>query len=87
MDLFLVYGYLEFYFIFVVYLFIFGCAGSLLLHRLSLAAVIRGCSVVAMCRLLIAVASLVMVHRPSCSMPRGIFPDQGPNPCLQQVDS
>ena len=38
--------------------FTFGCAGSLLLHRLSLAAASRGCSPVAVCGLLIAVASL-----------------------------
>ena len=54
-----------------------------------------GYFLVAVCRLLIAVASLAaehqlqatrasvaMVHRFSCSVARGIFPDQGSNPCL-----
>ena len=88
MDLSLMYGCLEFHFIFDS-LLIFGCAGSLLLHRLSLVVVIRGCSVVEVCRLLIVVASLVMLHRPSCSMSCGIFPNQGSNPCFLhwQVDS
>ena len=40
------------------YLSIFGCAGSLLLCGLFLVAVSRGCSLVAVCGLLIVVASL-----------------------------
>ena len=42
---------------------IFGCAGSSLLHGLSLVAVSGGYSLVAVCRLLITVASLVVKHR------------------------
>ena len=74
---------------------------------LSLVGVSRGCSLVAVCRLLTVVASLVSenglygaqapvaavprldctgsvvwMHRLSCSMACGIFPDQGSNPCL-----
>ena len=49
-------------FICLFYLFIFGCAESLLLHELSLAAVSRCYSLVVMCRLLVAVASLVVGH-------------------------
>ena len=69
----------------------------------------RGHSLVVVCRLLIAVASIVaehglqgsrvpglwstgstvVVYHFSCSMARGIFPDQGSNPCplYWQVDS
>ena len=47
--------------------FIFGCTGSLLLHRLfpssSLAAVNGGCSLVAVLRLSIAMASPVVEQR------------------------
>ena len=43
--------------------FIFGCAGSSLLCRLSLVAVNRGCSLVLVHWLLIAVASLVAEHK------------------------
>ena len=61
-----------------------------------------GYSPVSVCRLLTAVASLVaelglqsmqasvvVVHRLSCSAACGIFPDQGSNPCLLhwQADS
>ena len=42
---------------------VYGCVGSLLLCRLSLAAESRGYSLVAMHRLLVAVASLVVEHR------------------------
>ena len=45
------------------YLFIFVCAGSLLLCRLSLVVASRDCSLVATHRLLTAVASLVVEHR------------------------
>ena len=44
------------------YLFIYGCAGLLLLCRLSLVAASRGYSLVAVCGLLIAVASLIAEH-------------------------
>ena len=44
------------------YLFIHGCSGSSLLHRLSLAAVSRGHSLVVVCGLLPAVTSLVAEH-------------------------
>ena len=44
------------------YLFIYGCAGFLLLCRLSLVAASRGYSLVAGCGLLIAVASLIAEH-------------------------
>ena len=46
------------------YSFIFGCAGSSLRYSsISLIAVSRGYSVVAMCRLFTVVASLVVKHR------------------------
>ena len=48
-----------------MYLFIFGCAGSLLLHRLPLVAVSTGYSLVTVCGLLIAVASPVAEHESS----------------------
>ena len=41
----------------------FGCAGFLLLHRLSLVVASRGYSLVVMRRLLLVVASLVVEHR------------------------
>ena len=44
------------------YSFIFGCAGSSLLHGLSLVVVSRGYSLVAVCGLLTALASLVAEH-------------------------
>ena len=76
------------------YLFIFGCAGSLLLHGLfsscgqqsgeqaSHSSGSSGCGAPAR-------GSVVMVHRLSCSMTCGIFPDQESNLCLllRQVDS
>ena len=65
------------------------CAGF------SLVVASRGCSLVLVCRLLIAVAflfaehglqgapaSVVVAHRLSCSVACGIFPDRGSNPCL-----
>ena len=48
-----------------MHLFIFGCAGSLLLHRLSLVAVSTGYCLVTVCGLLIAVASPVVEHESS----------------------
>ena len=44
------------------YLFIFGCAGSSLLHRFSLVAASRGYFLVAVLRLLTVVASLFAEH-------------------------
>ena len=69
--------------------------------RLSLAAVSGGSSLVAMCGLLVAAASLVVEHKLksvgsavvarglSCFVARGIFLDQGSNLCPLhwQVDS
>jgi len=46
----------------IFYLFIFGCAGSLLLCRLSLAVASKGYSLVVVLRLLIAVAFPVVAH-------------------------
>ena len=43
------------------YLFVFGCAGSLLLHRLSLVAASRGYSLAVVLRPLIVVASCCRV--------------------------
>ena len=48
---------------FVKRFFGFGCAGSSSLHRLFLVAVGGGYSPAAVCRLLIAAASLVAKHR------------------------
>ena len=48
---------------YLLYLFIFGFAGSSLLGRLSLVVASGGCSLV-VCRLLVAVASLVEEHGP-----------------------
>ena len=71
-------------------------------HRLFLVAASRGYSLVAVFRLLIAVAflvaehglqsvrvSAVVGHGPSCLTIYGFFPDQGSNPCPLhwQVDS
>ena len=50
---------ISFFKIILFLIFIFGCAGSSLLHGLSLVAVSGGCSLVAVRELLIAVASLV----------------------------
>ena len=46
----------------MIYPFIFGCIGSLLLHGLSLAVVSRGYSLVVGYRLLIAGVSVVAKH-------------------------
>ena len=48
--------------VFLKILFIFGSAGSSLLSGLSLVAASGGYSLVAMCRLLIVVASLIVKH-------------------------
>ena len=47
----------------IIYLFIFGCAGSSLPHGLSLVVASTAYCVVVVCGLLIAVASLVVEHR------------------------
>ena len=85
-----------------VYLFIFGCAGSLSLFGLFSSCIERRLPIIAMRRVLIVVtplvavhrlqgvrASVVMAHRLGCSVSCGIFPDQGLNLCLLhwQVDS
>ena len=44
---------------FFLYLFAFDCTGSSLLHRLSLAGESMDCPLLVVCRLLVAVASLV----------------------------
>ena len=54
---------------------------------LSLVVVSGNCSVVAVQRLLIAVASLIVAHRVSCSEACGNFLDQGTNPCPQHLQA
>ena len=44
-------------------------------------------SVVAMHRLLVVVASLVVAHRVSCSEACGIFLDRGMNPCPRHLQA
>ena len=53
---------LSFFFFKKMYLFIFGCAGFLLLHRLFSRCGKQVYSLVRGCRLLIAVAALVAEH-------------------------
>ena len=100
-------------FLFILFLFIFGCVGSLLLRGLSVVAANGGyfslwcagfslrwilllgstgsrragfsscglrASVVVACGLWSA-GSVVVAHGLNCSAARGIFPDQGLNPC------
>ena len=88
------------YSFFLIFFFFFGCTGSLLLCRLSLVVASRGYSPVAVCRLLIAAASLipehglqgtgsvVVAHGFSCPSACEIFTDQGLNLCglLWRVD-
>ena len=87
----------NFFFLFVFYLFIYGCTGSSLLclrafSSCSKQGLLSGCG--AKIRLLIAVASLVAEHGAlgvgvsvveanglSCPTVCGIFPDQGSNLC------
>ena len=73
------------------YLFIFGCAGSLLLPRLKLQraedTLWWWCSGFSLWRLLLlgsmgAPASVAVAHGLSCSVTCGIFLDQGSNTCL-----
>ena len=54
---------IEFFFINLFYLFIFGCIGSLLMHMALSSCGKWGLLFVAVCGLLIAVASLVAEHR------------------------
>ena len=55
----------------------------------SLAVVSGGCSLILVRGFLVEVAFLVVEHRLSCLLARGIFPGQGVNPRVlrQQVDS
>ena len=80
----------------IYFLFIYGCAGSSLLHRLFLVAVSRGCSLPGVHRLqymqhvgsavvapgLSCAAWVIVVHGLSCSVACGILLEQGLNPCL-----
>ena len=59
--------------------FCFGCGGASLL--LALAVESAGYSLVAVCGLLLAVASLVLAQGLSSTEACGIFPDQGLNWC------
>ena len=72
-------------------LFVFGCGKWVFVAvgRFSLLAASGGYSLVAVHGLLTAVAALVVEHRPSCPVARGIFPDQGlkPWPLPWQVGS
>lgn len=56
-----------------------GCAGSLLFHRLSLVAEHR--FPIGWLLLLWTKGSILVAHGLGCSLTRGIFPDQGWNPC------
>ena len=76
-----------------IYLFIFGCVGSSFLcegflwlrragstlHRGARASHYRGLSLRGTGSR--RAGSAIVAHRPSCSTARGIFPDQGSNPC------
>ena len=77
-----------------IYLFIFGCVGSLFLcEGFSLVAASGGhsssrCATLSLSRPLFLrstgsrhAGSVVVAHGPSCSAACGIFPDQGSNPC------
>ena len=88
---------MNFIIIFIIYLFIFGCAGSLFLHRFlsSCNAQISHCVGFPCCRVqalrhagFSSHGSQALEHRfsscraqsLSCSLARGIFPDQRSNP-------
>ena len=82
--------------VFVFFLFIFACTGSLLLPRVSLVVVSGGYAVVVLYRLFIAVlpllqsvGSVAMARGLSCSAACRLFLDQGVNSCPArwQVDS
>ena len=72
-----------------IYLFIFVGTGSSLLLTGFLQLWGVGAVFAVVSGLLLAVASLVVDHRLSCSQACGIFPDQGLNQCplLWQTDS
>ena len=90
------------FFFLIIYLFIFGCVGSLFLcEGFSLVAASGGhsssrCAGLSLSRPLLLrstgsrrAGSAVVAHGPSCSAACGIFPDQGSNPCplRRQADS
>ena len=62
----------------LIYLFIFGFTAALGLY---LVVVSGGYSLLWCCTSSRCLGSEVMAHGLSCSMARGIFPDQGSNPC------
>ena len=77
-----------------IYLFIYGCVGSLFLCEGFLLVVASGCHSSSWCAglslsqpLLLQskgsrrTGSVIVAHRLICSMACGIFPDQGSNPC------
>ena len=71
---------------FILFIFIFGCVGSLLLcveAALRCSARASHCSGFSCCvaRALGARASVVVAHGLICSVACGIFADQGLNPC------
>ena len=70
----------------ISFIYLFGCAGSLLLLGLSLGVGYASCSAWSPhCGGLLSLQSTgskIVVHELSCSEPRGIFPDQGSNLCL-----
>ena len=83
-----------FFLILFIYLFIFSCVGSLFLCKgFSLVAASWGHSSLRHAGLSLSrplllrstgsrhTGSVVVAHGPSCSVARGIFPDQGLNPC------
>ena len=83
-----------FFLILFIYFFIYGCVGSSFTVRgLSLVAASRGhsssrCAGLSLSWPLLLrstgsrrAGSVVVAHGPSCSVARGIFPDQGSNPC------
>ena len=86
-------------YVFIIYFWL--CWVFVAVQGLSLVAESGGSSLVAVCRLLIMVASRrraqavehagfrSCVHRPSCPVARGVFLDEGLNPCPlhKQVDS
>ena len=55
----LVLSFCPYHFIFFLYLVAFDCTGSSLMHRLSLVGESMDCPLLVVCRLLVAVASLV----------------------------
>ena len=65
---------------FLFYLFSFGCAGSSLLHMGFLCLVNRGYSLL-WCAGSKNTGLIVVAHRRSCPVARGVFLDQGSIPC------